>query len=82
MSGVSKTSGNAYKRQEVVLGWEEEYGNEGRKREMLLCVKLSGSGVEKFAQQEIKPGDVITGQLDFDTNFYNGKVYNNIALYI
>lgn len=82
VEGVSKTSGNAWKRQEIVIGWDEPYGSEGRSREQLISVKLAGRSVERFEELGFKPGDQITGNLDFGTRSYNNKVYNDIALYI
>lgn len=82
VSGVSKTSGNAWKRQEIVIGWEEAYCNDGRKREQLLSVRLTGQSVEKFEALEFKTGDGIEGDLDFETRSFGERVYNDIVLHI
>lgn len=81
-SGISQTSGNPWKRQSIVLGWQEPYGNDGRTREQLIMVKLTGKSVDAFAEKGYKQGDIISGVLDFDTRSYAGKVYNDIALYL
>lgn len=81
-SGISQTSGNPWKRQSLVLGWQEPYGTDGRTREQLLLVKLSGRSVDAFAEKGYKQGDTLSGVLDFDTRSYGGKVYNDIALYL
>ena len=81
-TGVSKSSGNPWKRQEIVLGWEEPYGEDGRTRQQLLLVSMVGKTVDKFEELECKVGDVITGDLDFETRVANNKVYNDIALYL
>ena len=78
-TGTSQASGNEWKRQDVVLGWEEPYGTEGRMREQLLQVSLTGKNVEKLAQLECKPGDKLTGNVDFSTRAKDGRVYNDIA---
>lgn len=81
-TGVSKSSGNPWKRQEIVLGWDEPYGEDGRTRQQLLLVSMVGKTVDKFEELECKVGDVITGDLDFETRVANNKVYNDIALYL
>lgn len=81
-TGVSKTSGNAWKRQQIVIGWDEPYGTDGRSREQLLSVSLVGKSVDQFESLECKVGDTIIGELDFGTRSYQGKVYNDIALYL
>ena len=78
-SGISLASGNEWKRQDVVLGWNEPYGNEGRMREQLLVVSLSGRNLAKFEELECKVGDTLTGNLDFDTRMNNNRVYNDIS---
>ena len=78
--GISRSSGNPWKRQDIVLGWAEPYGEDGRTRQQLLLVSLSGKNVDKFEELECKTGDVITGELDFETRVVNDRVYNDIAL--
>ena len=81
-TGVSRSSGNPWKRQEIVLGWEEPYGNDGRTRQQLLLVAMVGKSVDKFEELECKVGDTITGSLDFETRVANDRVFNDIALFL
>lgn len=81
-TGVSRSSGNPWKRQEIVLGWEEPYGNDGRTRQQLLLVAMVGKSVDKFEELECKVGDTITGELDFETRVANDRVFNDIALFL
>ena len=78
--GISRASGNPWKRQDIVLGWDEPYGEDGRTRQQLLLVSLSGKNVDKFEELECKRGDVISGNLDFETRVVNDRVYNDIAM--
>ena len=95
VEGVSKANGKAWKSQEIILGWEEQYvveppaaqhGNsvtdEVRTREQLLVVKLMGRSLERFAERGYKVGDQIEGRLDFDTRMAGGRVYNDIHFFI
>lgn len=81
-SGISRTSGNEWKRQQIILGWEDGFGTEGKAREQLLMVTLYGRGVERFEEMEMKVGDTITGDIDFGTRNVNGRVYNEVTLFI
>ena len=81
-SGISRTSGNEWKRQQIILGWEDGFGTEGKTREQLLMVTLYGRGVERFEELEMKVGDTITGDIDFGTRNVNGRVYNEVTLFI
>ena len=81
-SGISRTSGNEWKRQQIILGWEDGFDTEGKTREQLLMVTLYGRGVERFEELEMKVGDTITGDIDFGTRNVNGRVYNEVTLFI
>lgn len=81
-SGISRTSGNEWKRQQIILGWEDGFGTEGKTREQLLMVTLYGRGVERFEELEMKVGDTITGDIDFGTRNVKGRVYNEVTLFI
>lgn len=81
-SGISRTSGNEWKRQQIILGWEDGFGTEGKTREQLLMVTLYGRGVERFEEMEMKVGDTITGDIDFGTRNVKGRVYNEVTLFI
>ena len=80
-SGVSATSGNEWKRQDIVLGWDEEAEN-GNVRHQLLMVTLHGESVTRFGTMNLKVGDEVSGRVDFSTRAYGGRVYNDIAMYV
>ncbi len=95
VEGVSQTNGKTWKRQDVIIGWNEEYaieanpaqhgnsvGNEMRTREQLLLVTLHGQQVQTFAERAYKVGDVIAGDLDFGTRASGGRVFNDIRIFI
>lgn len=95
VEGVSQSNGKVWKRQDVILGWDEQYaietnpaqhgnsmGDEMRTREQLLLVTLHGQQVATFAERGYKVGDVIAGDLDFGTRAYGGRVFNDIRMYV
>ena len=81
-SSISRTSGNEWKRQQVILGWVENAESVSEKREQLLMVTLYGKGVERFEEMEMKVGDTITGDVEFGTRSVNGHVYNEVTMFI
>lgn len=81
-SGISRTSGNEWKRQQIILGWQDGFGTEGKAHEQLLLVTLYGRGVERFEELEMKVGDTITGNLDFATRNVNGHIFNDVTLFL
>ena len=81
-SGVSKTSGNPWVRQDIIIGWDE-LREDGRTRQQLLKVTLHGESVERFAALRPVAGvTVIEGELVFSTSPYGGKVYNDVTLFL
>ena len=95
VEGVSQSNGKVWKRQDVILGWDEQYavespaaqhgnsmGDEMRTREQLLLVTLHGQQVDTFAERGYKVGDVMAGDLDFGTRAYGGRVFNDIRMHI
>lgn len=95
VEGVSQSNGKSWKRQDVILGWDEAYaietdpdqqgnasGREMRTREQLLLVTLHGHQVELFAERAYQVGATLKGELDFGTRAYGGRVYNDIRLHI
>ena len=81
-SGISRTSGNEWKRQQIILGWEERSDSVSFKREQLLMVTLYGRGVERFEALEMKVGDTITGDVEFATKVCGDRVYNEVTMFI
>ena len=81
-SGISRTSGNEWKRQQIILGWEDGFGTEGKTREQLLMVTLYGRGVDRFEELEMKVGDTITGDVEFGTRNVNGHIFNDVTLFL
>ncbi len=81
-SGISRTSGNEWKRQQIILGWEENADSVSSNREQLLMVTLYGKGVERFEELEMKVGDTITGNVEFSTRVNGDRVYNDITLFL
>lgn len=82
MEGISKASGAAWKRQDLVLGWQEPYGNEGRTREQLLLVTLHGDHVDRLAASGWQVGDIFEGEVSFGTRSYGDRVYSDIAAFL
>ena len=80
--GISRTSGNEWKRQQIILGWEESADSVSKKREQLLMVTLYGRGVERFEELELGVGSTITGDVEFDTRSVGDRVYNEVTLFI
>ena len=81
-SGISRTSGNEWKRQQIILGWEDGFGTEGKTREQLLMVTLYGRGVDRFEELELGVGSTITGDVEFDTRSVGDRVYNEVTLFL
>ena len=81
-SGISRTSGNEWKRQQVILGWTENAESVSEKREQLLMVTLYGRGVERFEELELGVGSTITGDVEFDTRSVGDRVYNEVTLFL
>ncbi len=82
VTGVSRSNGHEWRSQEVVLSWNKDLG-EGRVREQHLQVTLHGEGIDRLAGLNPVAGQtVIEGELDFDTRSYNGRVYNEITLFL
>lgn len=81
-SGISRTSGNEWKRQQIILGWVEEAESISTKREQLLMVTLYGKGVDRFEEMELGVGDTITGDVEFGTRVSGDRVYNDITLFL
>ena len=80
--GISRTSGNEWKRQQIILGWVEEAESVSSRREQLLMVTLYGKGVDRFEEMEMKVGDTITGDVEFGTRVSGDRVYNDITLFL
>jgi len=81
-SGTSRANGNAWRSQSLVLHWVKPL-DEGRERDQYLQVTLHGESIDKFAGLNAVEGQTqITGELDFQTRCFNGKVYNEISLYL
>lgn len=81
--GTSKTTGNTWRRQEIVLGWNDPVQADGTPgREQHLMVKLVDLSVARFEELECKVGDRITGELVFFTRSYQGRIYNDILFHI
>jgi hypothetical protein len=66
--GISK-AGNEWKIQEFVLETQEQYP-----RKMMFNV----FGADRFAQFNIRLGEVLTVSFDIDSREYNGRWYNDI----
>ena len=82
VTGTSQSTGNPYQKQDIVLGWEEQR-EDGRLRQQLLKVTLHGQSVDRLAQMRPTAGvTVVEGDLVFGTSTYNGKVYNDVTLFI
>lgn len=79
-TGISKSSGNPWQRQEIILGWTDP-GKEGS-HEHLLVATLYGKGVDRFEALELGVGSTITGELSFNTRTNNGYVSNEITLFL
>ena len=82
VSGISRTSGNEWKRQQIILGWVEEAESVSYRREQLLMVTLYGKGVDRFEEMELGVGDTITGDVEFGTRVSGDRVYNDITLFL
>ena len=80
--GISRTSGNEWKRQQIILGWVEEAESVSYRREQLLMVTLYGKGVDRFEELELGVGDTITGDVEFSTRVSGDRVYNDITLFL
>lgn len=81
--GTSKTTGNTWRRQEIVLGWNDPQHADGTPgREQHLMVKLVDLSVARFEELECKVGDSITGELVFFTRSYQGRIYNDILFHM
>ena len=78
--GISKSSGNPWQRQEIILGWTEP-GRENA-HEQLLAVTLYGKGVDRLEALELGVGSIVTGELSFNTRTNNGYVSNEITLFL
>lgn len=81
-SGISRTSGNEWKRQQIILGWEEQAESVSYRREQLLMVTLYGKGVDRFEELELGVGDTITGNIEFGTRNVSGHIYNDVTLFL
>jgi len=81
-TGVSRSTGNTYKTQEVVVEWIEPLAD-GRQRSQLLKVKLFGQSVEKLAALNPVAGQtVVAMDICFQTSSHNGKVYNEVTAWV
>ena len=80
-TGISKSSGNPWQRQDIILGWVEP-GAGNVQHEQLLLVTLYGKGVSRFEELELGVGSAISGDLSFNTRNNNGFVNNDITLYL
>lgn len=76
-SGVSRI-GNPWRRQEVVLEWNESCISKNGSEFVRTCnilATLLGNRIDEFAQVNPKVGDTI--EADFDFNISSGKFMNN-----
>lgn len=80
-SGVSRTNGNPWKSQDIVIGWTENTPD-GRTRDQVILVTLHGTSADIFCEKHFSVGDIITGDISFDTRSFNGRVFNDIALFL
>jgi len=80
--GISQSTGNPWKAQDIVIGWQEPR-SDGSLREQRLAVTLHGQSVDRFRNQKpIAGATLVEGDLSFTTETYNGKVYNRVALFL
>lgn len=80
-TGVSSSNGLAWQRQEIIIAWQEPLDN-GGSLEQVLSVQLHGMSVDIFEKSQKRVGDVIEGDLRFSTRIYNGRVYNEVGLFL
>jgi len=81
-TGVSPSNGREWRSQDIVIGWQRPTGN-GYEREQLMLVTLHGDGIDLLAALNPVAGQtVIEGTLDFQTRSFNGRVYNDIVLFL
>ena len=76
-SGISRI-GNEWKKQEIVLEWNESYQNHMgimSSRTCNILAVLTGSRVDEFAQLGAKCGNII--EADFSFQISSGKFLNN-----
>jgi len=79
--GVSISTGREWKSQDVILAWYEKLAD-GRDYENIQLVTLHGDQVDRFGQLSPQIGQLMTVDLAFSTRQYNGKVYNDNAMYV
>ena len=72
-SGISKSTGNAWKSQEYVLEVNDPNSRFPRK----CCFRVFG--IDRLAQLAIKEGEMLRVSLDIDAHEYNGRWFNDIS---
>ena len=80
-TGVSQSTGRAWKSQDVVVAWTEKLVD-GRDYENIQLVSMRGDQVDRFAAIGAQVGRVLDVDLAFSTRTYNGKVYNENVMFI
>lgn len=81
--GVSNSSGRPWKRQDVVLGWDEKLES-GFTRTQNIKVTMFGETVDQFAaMRPVANETVISCELVFRTDTTkNGFVVNDVRMYL
>lgn len=80
-TGVSPSSGREWKSQDIVVAWTEQLAD-GRDYENIQQVSLRGEQVDRFAATGVQVGQMLDVDLAFSTRIYNGKVYNDNAMFV
>lgn len=79
--GISKSTGMAWKSQEVVVAWKEKL-SDGHEAENRTTATLFGEMVDKFAAMNLNVGSVTTVDIAFSTRSFNERVYCDNRLFV